>query len=190
MKLQARTFSQTKIFRTLDWINSTLASCELQKCKVCIHLVNIMKTPWALASADWIHFVKTSSTKAWFIYHSLIPERWPIKITYQKLGKIYMYYITKEEKTHCHFLVASKTPLTGNAWSRSFSHLIKPLITHEHQIWRSQWMYKLRITWHFLFQRSIVCKNFMPNILKDFSSKHSYGQFTFIMTCLKILRLK
>lgn len=100
MKLQARTFSQSKIFRTLDWINSTLASCELQKCKVCIHLVNIMKTPWALASADLIHFVKTSSTKAWFIYHSLIPERWPITITSQKLGKIYMYYITKEEKTH------------------------------------------------------------------------------------------
>lgn len=100
MKLQAWTFSQSKIFRTLDWINSTLASCELQKCKVCIHLVNIMKTPWALASADLIHFVKTSSTKAWFIYHSLIPERWPITITSQKLGKIYMYYITKEEKTH------------------------------------------------------------------------------------------
>ena len=100
MKLQVWTFSQSKIFRTLDWINSTLASCELQKCKVCIHLVNIMKTPWALASADLIHFVKTSSTKAWFIYHSLIPERWPITITSQKLGKIYMYYITKEEKTH------------------------------------------------------------------------------------------
>ena len=100
MKLQVRTFSQSKIFRTLDWINSTLASCELQKCKVCIHLVNIMKTPWALASADLIHFVRTSSTKAWFIYHSLIPERWPITITSQKPGKIYMYYITKEEKTH------------------------------------------------------------------------------------------